>query len=218
MDQKITGKFIAELRRERGLTQKELADKLLLSDKTVSKWEQGRGFPDVSLLLPLCEILEVTVNELLSGKRLQADEYQKNAEKNMVRLMQDKKEFKLKIFLEVMVLLLTLVSGISLCMVASYVEMPNVWRVWIIVLALVIIAIGVAIMIVLERMTFAYRCSICNTAFVPTYGAYICGMHTMTKRFLKCPKCGQRNWCKLCNIAEVALQNTLENQEEKTQD
>ena len=80
MDQKQTGKFIAEMRRERGLTQKELADRLCISDKTVSKWECGGGFPEVSLILPLCDELGVTANELLSGKRLTDTEYKKNAE------------------------------------------------------------------------------------------------------------------------------------------
>ena len=91
MDQKQTGKFIAELRRERGLTQKELADKLLISDKTVSKWECGGGFPEVGLILPLCDELGITANELLSGRRLTDTEYKKNAEENIVRLMEEKK-------------------------------------------------------------------------------------------------------------------------------
>ena len=99
MDQKQTGKFIAEMRRERGLTQKELADRLRISDKTVSKWECGGGFPEVSLILPLCDELGVTANELLSGKRLTDTEYKKNAEENIVRLMEEKKDIKRKILL-----------------------------------------------------------------------------------------------------------------------
>ena len=69
MDQLKTGKFIAEMRKSKGLTQKQLADALLISDKTVSKWECGNGLPEVSLMLPLCEILGITVNELITGKR-----------------------------------------------------------------------------------------------------------------------------------------------------
>ena len=65
MDQVRTGRFIAVRRKEKGLTQKQLAEKLGISDKTVSKWECGNGFPEISLLLPLCDELGITVNDLL---------------------------------------------------------------------------------------------------------------------------------------------------------
>ena len=77
MDQVRIGKFIAESRRSKGLTQRQLADALAISDKTVSKWETGRGLPEVSLMLPLCGALDITVNDLLSGERISAAEYQK---------------------------------------------------------------------------------------------------------------------------------------------
>ena len=83
MDQLKIGKFIAQTRKEKGLTQKQLADALMISDKTVSKWECGNGLPEVSLMLPLCEKLGITVNELLSGKSLTSSEYQKNAEEKL---------------------------------------------------------------------------------------------------------------------------------------
>ena len=70
MDQICIGKFIAEERKKKGYTQRHLSEKLGISDKTVSKWERGNGFPEVSLLLPLCEELDISVNELLSGKRV----------------------------------------------------------------------------------------------------------------------------------------------------
>ena len=89
MDQEATGRFIAQLRKENNLTQKELADKLGVSDKTVSKWETGNGIPDVSLLQPLCEILSVNLNELLSGEKLSDESYNGKAEENMMMLAKD---------------------------------------------------------------------------------------------------------------------------------
>ena len=94
MDQIKIGKFIAEERKAKKYTQRELADKLSISDKTISKWERGNGFPEVSLLLPLCNELEITVNELLSGERLQAMDYKKKAEENMVNLVKEAQERK----------------------------------------------------------------------------------------------------------------------------
>ncbi len=92
MDQEKTGKFIARLRKEQNLTQKELADRLGISDKTISKWETGNGMPDVSMLQPLCEVLTVNLNELLSGERLSAESYHGKAEENMMNLAKDVQE------------------------------------------------------------------------------------------------------------------------------
>ncbi|MBS7194140.1 MAG: helix-turn-helix transcriptional regulator [Clostridiales bacterium] len=89
MDQIKIGKFIADERKRKGYTQKQLSEKLEISDKTISKWERGNGFPEVSLLLPLCNELEITVNELLSGERVSEEDYLKKAEENMVNLVRE---------------------------------------------------------------------------------------------------------------------------------
>lgn len=214
MDQKLTGKFIAELRRERGLTQKELAERLHISDKTISKWERGCGLPEVGLMLPLCDELNITVNEMLSGRRLLSSEYQKNAEKNMVKLMKEKSEFKLKIFCEIAVLFITLLATISLCALVEYIEMSLAWRVTFLVIAMVIMLVGVAVCVVLEITSTEYECSKCGERFIPTAGAYIAGPHTLRRRKLKCPKCGERNWCKI-HIRRTTQGN---NEQEKTQE
>ena len=86
MDQIKIGKFIAETRKKKNKTQRQLADALSISDKTVSKWECGKGLPDISLMMPLCEILQITVNDLLTGERVSEDDYQKKAEENMMNL------------------------------------------------------------------------------------------------------------------------------------
>lgn len=80
MDAKVTGCFIAQLRKELGLTQKELAEKLEVTDKAISRWETGKGLPDTSLLKPLAEILGVSVGELLSGKRMDDSQIKNQAD------------------------------------------------------------------------------------------------------------------------------------------
>lgn len=89
MNQVKIGKFIAEMRKEQNLTQKQLADKLGISDRTISKWECGKGMPDVGLMIPLCEEIKINVNELLSGERLSENHYSKRAEENMMRLIEE---------------------------------------------------------------------------------------------------------------------------------
>lgn len=94
MDQVRIGKFIAKTRKLRNLTQKQLADALSISDKTISKWECGKGLPEVSLMLPLCDMLDITVNDLLSGEKVSEADYQKKAEGNMMNLVKENEENK----------------------------------------------------------------------------------------------------------------------------
>ena len=90
MNQEAIGKFIATCRKERGLTQVQLAEKLNITNRGVSKWETGNSCPDASIMLEPCKILEITVNELLSGERLSMVDYQKKAEENLVELQEKK--------------------------------------------------------------------------------------------------------------------------------
>ena len=96
MDQEKIGKFIAKLRKEKNMTQNELAESLGITDRAISKWENGRGMPDLSLLTPLCEKLGVSINELLSGERLDKKDYQEKLEENFINTIDyiDKKNVK----------------------------------------------------------------------------------------------------------------------------
>ncbi len=92
MDQIKIGNFIAQCRKEKNLTQRQLADILGISDKAVSKWETGKGIPDAGCMVPLCEALGISVNELLTGERIPEEEYQERAEEVMVALAEMKSE------------------------------------------------------------------------------------------------------------------------------
>ena len=96
MEQEKVGKFIAICRKEKQLTQADLAEKLNITNKAVSKWETGRGMPDASILLELSKILDVTVNELLSGEKLQVEEYKIKAEENIITISKEKDKNKRK--------------------------------------------------------------------------------------------------------------------------
>ena len=94
MDQEKIGKFILEMRKQKGLTQKELAELVGISDKTISKWECGNSMPDISYLEVLCNSLDITVNELLSGQCLSAESYSEKAEENIMALMKENESNK----------------------------------------------------------------------------------------------------------------------------
>ena len=196
MDQIKIGKFIAEERKAKKYTQRELADKLSISDKTISKWERGNGFPEVSLLLPLCNELEITVNELLSGERLQAMDYKKKAEKNMVNLVKEAQESKKKIIMSAMVGVLVIVAAVPLFVVAGMFEMQVWTRVLLMGIGFVIMVMGIAIACVLDREAGAFECPECKERFVPDMKSYVMGPHTITKRKLVCPYCGAHKYCK----------------------
>ena len=135
MNQIKTGKFIAETRKAQGLTQKQLADILEISDKTVSKWECGKGLPEVSLMLPLCSALNITVNDLLSGERVSQIEYINKAEENMMNLIKENEENKKRMALSIICGIITVIAVCSLTVIASYIEMPTIARIALILFA-----------------------------------------------------------------------------------
>lgn len=96
MDQVKIGKFIAECRKNKKLTQAQLAEKLDITDRAVSKWETGKGMPDSSIMLELCSILEINVNELLRGEKVKMENYHKIAEENLLKMKQSEEEIEKK--------------------------------------------------------------------------------------------------------------------------
>lgn len=198
MDLLLIGKFIAEERKRKGYTQRQLSEKLGISDKTISKWECGNGFPEISLLLPLCNELDITVNELLSGQRVSEEDYQKKAEENMVNMIREKEENKTKFALTIIIGIISMVTFITLllivCTYTDVIALPV--KVVLIAIACAIFAVGIAVAMEGERKIGFYKCRKCNELFIPSFAAYTFGLHIATTRYLKCPHCGARSWCK----------------------
>lgn len=198
MDQIKIGKFIAEERKNKKYTQRQLADIMGISDKTISKWETGNGFPEISLLLPLCEELNISVNELLSGERLSDTDYKQKAEENMVSFIKEKEENKKKMQMTFMIGGIATVSFLTLIMVVSmYTEVISLpVKVVLISIACVIFAVGIYVAMEGERTVGYYKCKHCGDVFVPTFSAYMMGPHMLTTRKMRCPHCGKKSWCK----------------------
>ena len=198
MDQIAIGKFIASERKRKGYTQRQLADILQISDKTISKWERGNGFPEVSLLLPLCNELDITVNELLCGERVSEEDYQKKAEENMVSMIKEREENKKKVILTTITGLIATVAFITLILVVCvYTEvMALSVKIVLICIACGIFVPGLIVAMEGDRTVGYYKCKACGELFIPTFGEYTLGMHIFTTRYLRCPKCGKATWCK----------------------
>ena len=196
MDQVKIGKFIRELRLEQGLKQREIADQLGVADKTVSKWECGNGLLEVALMLPLCTILGISVNELLSGERLEDVEYRDRAEENIVNIMKEYQDAKKKFVLANAVAGLTILSSFTIFFVAAFVEMQSWVRILLISIGFVVTFVGIGVACVLDTDAGTFECPKCGKHIVPTVRQYINAPHTLTRRYLVCPDCGKRRWCK----------------------
>ena len=197
MDLAKIGKFIAERRKAKNLTQAKLGEIIGVSEKTVSKWECGKGFADTSLILPLCQALDITSNELLCGKTLSSEEYKNEAEKSLIELSKKNVEKdKLLLRLEWIIGGFSVLILLIATMCASYIDLSEHWRIIIIATGLVICLVGVGFAVIIEKDAGYYECAHCKHRYVPTLNAVVWSMHFGRTRYMKCPKCGKKSWQK----------------------
>ncbi len=198
MDLAKIGKFIQERRKLKNLTQVQLAVRIGVSEKTISKWECGYGFPDTTLMMPLCKELGITANELLSGKFLSSEnEYKEIAEQNLLMLnSRQEKSNKHLLTLEYVVGYLSSILFFSLVFIASFCELSTGWRIALILFGFVNFVIGVHFCLRIEQLAGYYECKSCHHKYIPTYKQVLGSMHMGRTRYMKCPKCGKRSWSK----------------------
>ena len=160
--------------------------------------QEGNGFPEISILIPLCEELKISVNELLSGQRLLEEDYKKKAEENMVNFVREKEENAKKMQLTVVVGVMSTVTFITLLMiVTAYTEVISLpVKLLLIAIACGIFAVGMYVAMQGERTIGYYKCKHCGDTFIPTFAEYTFAMHMITTRYMKCPHCGKKSWCK----------------------
>ena len=121
MNQEKNGRFICELRKEKGLTQAQLAEKFGISNRAVSKWENGKSLPDASIMINLCNFLGITVNELLTGERISMEDYKEKAEDTMTNVVEISQKEKRAMMKDIRNRgLFTIVLGIILWIAAIY--------------------------------------------------------------------------------------------------
>ena len=197
MDQVKIGRFIAECRKGRGLTQARLAEMLDITDRAVSKWETGKSMPDSSLMLPLCDILGISVNELLSGERIAMDDYRKSAEENLVELKRQQEEHvRTLLTLEYVIGFSCAITFIVLMLTAGFLVETMPWQALLIAFAIAEFTVGMIFGMKLEREAGYYECPHCGHRYVPDGLPFWLSMHVGRTRYLKCPECGRRGWQK----------------------
>ena len=197
MDQIKIGRFISVRRKRANLTQLQLADRLGITDKAVSKWERGITMPDTSIMLELCDILGISVNELLSGEKINMEN---SSQKNEQLLLDMAKELEKKnktiwssMWAIMIVSMTALIAGIF---IAAFLIPEGVWQLVTILCVCVLFLIPCFYALKLEVSVGAYKCQNCGYEIVPTYKEVMMAMHRGFTRHLLCPKCNKRTWCK----------------------
>ena len=197
MDQVKIGKFIAECRKKKELTQMQLAEKLNITDRAISKRENGRAMPDSGIMLDLCNELGISVNELLSGEMIEMKEYDKKTEELLLDMQKQKEEADIRMLkMEWVIGYMATIPFLILVFVASFVEMVDWIRILLIVLGFILFIFGMHYGLKIEQTAGYYECRKCHHKYVPTYSSVLWAMHMGRTRYMKCPECNQRSWQK----------------------
>jgi len=197
MNQEKIGKFIAECRKKKNLTQAQLAEKLNITDRAISKWETGNGMPDSSIMLDLCNELGINVNELLSGEVIEMEKYNLKAEENLLKMKKQKEEAdKRLLHMEILLGILCIVPILISIIIVMVVPMEE-WLGGVIVLTSIIpLLVATPFAIKIEQVAGYYECEKCHHKYIPKYKSVFLAMHCGRTRYMKCPECNKRSWHK----------------------
>ncbi len=197
MDQVKIGKFIAQMRKEKGLTQAQLAEKVGVSDRAVSKWETGRAMPDSSIMIDVCDAIGISVTELLSGERIVMDDMRDKAETQLIEMKrQEEDSNRAMLHMETVIGYVCSAAFFILIFAASFAVTDTVWRIVMIAAGLVIFIIGMYHALRIEREAGYYECGKCGHRYVPKMSAVVMAPHMGRSRYMKCPNCGEKSYQK----------------------
>ena len=197
MDQVKIGKFIAECRKKTNLTQMQLAEKLNITDRAISKWETGKSLPDSSIMLDLCDVLSISVNDLLCGEVVTMDNYNKELENNLLEMIKQKEQADKRLLsVEVFIGITATIVLFTLIFVAALIQMEAWLKISLIVFGFILFLAGCFYALRIEQVAGFYECKHCKYRYVPTYKAVNMAMHMGRTRYMRCPQCGKKSWQK----------------------
>ena len=200
MNQLKIGKFIAEKRKNQKMTQAQLAEKLGVTDRAVSKWETGKSLPDASIMLELCALLGITVNDLLSGEVVSVENYNKQMENSLIEMIRQKERSDKRLLTMEIVIGLTSTIFLFAMLAVGIIFMTLEKPIWAFILPVgvgfVQFIICMAFALRIEQVAGYYECRECGHRYVPSYKDVNLAMHIGRMRYMKCPKCGKKSWQK----------------------
>jgi len=197
MDLKKIGKFIADCRKKKNLTQDELAEKIYITNRAVSKWERGLSLPDADKMLDLCNILDINVNELLNGEKINMKDNKKKMQELLLELAKQDELKNKKLMTSMWTILITsAIFYVGILLIAVNTLEEGILLGTIIFVSTMIFVIACFIALKFELDAGYYECKKCHHKHVPSYFNVLWAPHMSTTRYLKCPKCGKRSWSK----------------------
>ncbi len=195
MNQEKISKFIATCRIDKNLTQKELAEKLNVTDRAISNWENGRRIPDSSIMLQLCNELDITVNELLTGEKIDEKKYFNQAENNLIELKKYIEiQNKSKILLSYIFRIISVIVDITLIFVIFLGIIDSLSEIILIIVYACICFTCLFASAQIELTTGYYECNKCGHRYIPNRRFFSFTTQILLKRYLKCPNCHRKNW------------------------
>ena len=197
MDQIKIGKFIAECRKKQNLTQAQLAEKLDITDRAISKWETGKAMPDSDNMLDLCDILGIKVNELLCGEMIEIEHKDEQLNELIFQMAKNEERYHKRLLHSAYVIIATSLTALICLMSLISLLIPECgFQEFLIIVSVILFIIPCMIALKFKAETGYYECKNCQHMFVPNYKEIAVLMQTPTRRLLKCTKCGKWTWCK----------------------
>ena len=196
MDQIKIGKFIAECRKKQNLTQAQLAEKLDITDRAISKWETGKAMPDSDIMLDLCDILGIKVNELLCGEMIEIEHKDEQLNELIFQMAKNEERYHKRLLHSAYVIIATSLTALICLMSLISLLIPECgFQDFLIIVSAILFIIPCMIALKFKAETGYYECKNCQHMFVPNYKEIAVLMQTPTRRLLKCTKCGKWTWC-----------------------
>ncbi len=197
MDQIKIGKFIAECRKAKSLTQVQLAEKLNITDRAVSKWETGKALPDSSIMLELCGILDITVNDLLNGEQISSENYTQKVEAQMLELLRQTEQSGKKLdrynnICQLAIAILSMFAWIILHFGSGKGICVNI-----VGLCLGVIMVISGFFAIFFDINIGYfQCPHCDHVHRPKFFSlfHYKNFFSVRKIYLRCPHCKQYSW------------------------
>lgn len=197
MDQIKIGKFISLKRKEKNITQSELAEMLGITDRAISKWENGVCLPDAGNMPEICRILDITINDLFSGEIVDMKDNERLLEENLLEMTRIKEQRDKELLtMEIFIGLVVSINMFACILVAAFVSMQDLLKTILISIGIVPFAIGILYAIRIEQIAGYYECDNCHYKYVPTYKSVLFAFHINRTRKMKCPKCNKKAWHK----------------------
>lgn len=196
MDQIKIGNFIQKKRKDANLTQSELAEKLYVTDRAISKWENGICLPDTGNITELCKILNITINDLFSGEVIDMKNNEKQLEKNLLEMTKLKEENdKQLLLIEIFIGFISSIVFLTVMLLMPYFQNKAI-AIILAVVSTIQFLITMFLCLRIEQKAGYYECGKCHHKYIPNFMQTLFAMHINRTRYFKCPKCNRRSWNK----------------------